>query len=169
MADVSIEFDTIFSIKGLEKLGDNTELNRRVLDGAAAILLRRNRERFLRAVDPDGKPWLVSRQAQIRAAGGTDLSGVKDTGRKTLFSTGSLFNSIQVLRKLAGQNERRIGVNPTAINTRSRDLVMNYAVQHQSGTGGGPGIVKREFIGVGKQDVPIVEKFLLKEIEALFK
>jgi hypothetical protein len=77
-----------------------------VLDTMAAAMLDRTRKRFLEQVSPDGVAWKESRAAMIRRVTGRDGG--------TLFDTGSLFHSLNVLPKRFG--ERVIGVVPGTVN-----------------------------------------------------
>lgn len=112
----------------------------KLLDRAVAIVLNRNRDRFLDQVSPDLIPWKPSFGAMRRATRGE--------GGGTLFDTGNLFRSIQEFD--AGVNKRLIGTD------------VEYGVKHQFGL---EGMVKREFLGVNEQDSLIVERFLIKQLE----
>jgi len=100
---------------------------RRIHDAVGANLLNRQRQRFLKAVDPDGKPWPVSFAALRRTASGRD--------GKTLFDTGTLFNSIQF--GILGPDLSEIGTN------------VPYATKHQLGEDGNP---VRQFLGFTQED-----------------
>ena len=112
-----------------------------VLDAAAASVLNRIRQRFLEEKDPDGKPWVPSYAGLARRARG-------DTG--TLYDTGRLFNSIELLRKDDG--ERVVGVNTSQAP---------YAINHQLGLEGN---VARPFIGLGTQDKVVVNLIIKKRV-----
>ena len=122
-----------------------------VLDEAAAYLLDVTRKRFLAETDPDGNPWEPSFSGLRRRSKG-------DTG--TLFDTGSLFHSIDLLETRPRQ--RVIGVNPATINTRTGEKVEEYAIKHQEGIG--PGIVQRKFIGVSFDDESVIDRLLQARI-----
>lgn len=104
-----------------------------LLDELGAALLNRQRTRFLDEVDPDEVPWIPSRAGERRRARG-------DTG--TLFDTGRLFHSIQLVT--TGPNERLIQTD------------VPYAERHQEGIG----VIKRMFLGFGDSDVEFTNLFI---------
>lgn len=128
-----------------------------ILDQGAALLLARIRERFLAQVDPDGKPWIPSFSARIRAFTGR--------GGGTLFDTGRLFHSIQVYHE--GKNTRSIGTD------------VPYAKDHQLGLKPGQpsssgrifkhGLPARRFLGFNEEDVDVVTGMVVKRIEDMFE
>lgn len=162
MAGLDISINAIINDRSLKALKQNTEINRRILDGAAAIILQKNRQRFLLAVDPNNIKWTESFQAKRRALGFPDSQGIRDSGRKTLFSTGTLFRSIQVLRAIANSNKRAVGVNPSITNFRSGAKAFSYGLQHQLGKGVDG--IRREFIGINSNDVVLIDNFISLEI-----
>lgn len=109
-----------------------------IADEASAMLLNRIRTRFLRQTSPEGKVWPVSRAAMIRKQ--------KGIGGGTLFDTGALFHSLEVVRGPKG--ERILRVNPETKNKKGT-LVESYARTHQLGLKGMP---KRVFLGFSKDD-----------------
>lgn len=123
-----------------------------LLDRAAAVILNRVRTRFLAETDPSGKKWPPSKRGLQRRAKG-------DTG--TLFDTGSLFHSIQILTPRATANTRVIGILPGSVNRRTGVDVASYGKKHQLGL---DGMEKREFIGVSSSDEKVVAKVLSKLI-----
>ena len=110
-----------------------------VLDEAGAILLNRIRSRFLKQVDPDGRPWIQSRAAIRRR---------EKTGREgTLFDKGNLFRSIQLANR-----------GPL---TRGVFTDIPYGRKHQEGL---DGMDKRVFLGFGGTDSTIIEKLLVNRL-----
>ena len=114
----------------------------KLLDQAVAIVLNRNRDRFLDQVSPDNVPWKVSFGAMRRASRGE--------GGGTLFESGEGYRSIQEFD--AGVNKRLIGTD------------VDYMIKHHFGL---EGMVKREFLGVNEQDSLIVERILIKQLEKM--
>ena len=119
----------------LEASLDPTE----ILDEAEALLLNRIRTRFLAETDPDGNKWPESKAAKKRRASG---------GTGTLFDTGTLFRSLQAYAK--GLDERAIGTD------------VPYAPFLQFGTDKLPA---RVFLGIGEEDLMLVERLVLLRIE----
>lgn len=110
-----------------------------ILDQAASTILSRTIRRFRNQTTPDGRRWEVSESARIRARGGYTISGIRRrraTGGNTLFATGDLFRSFDLIDD--GDGQRRI-VNdaPYAIYLNSVD---NY---------------KWQFLGAGEQDIQL--------------
>lgn len=136
------------------------------LDDVASVILRRNKERFLRGVSPDNVRWPESESARRRAAGLPDSQGIRRVGStgNTLFSTSSLFESIQVLTNRSTRNQRVVSVNPAFTNRVTGEKVINYAVQHQVGSGGQ---IKREFLGVNTADTQVVNLIIQQAINKL--
>lgn len=97
-----------------------------VMDEALAILLSYTRKRFLNETAPDGSKWQRSFAAIKR----------EETGRGggTLFDTGRLFHSIQIL------NMKN--------NTGQIYTDVPYARKHQDGE---PPMPARQFIGIGEE------------------
>ena len=116
-------------------------LGEELLDEVGALLLARNRQRFLDEVDPDGVPWIPSRAGEERRARG-------DTG--TLFDTGRLFHSIQLVN--------------TGTNSRAIQTDVPYAEKHQRGL---EGMIQRVFLGFGDSDLEAVNLFLGTRISEL--
>ena len=117
----------------LDPIADD-RLTTQMLDETVSILLNRTRQRYLAEVDPEGKPWPPS-QAGIkrRSKGGTG----------TLFDTGRLFRSIQLVA--SSPTERVIGTD------------VPYAAKHQYGLDGLP---VRAFLGVNQEDLFLVDQRL---------
>lgn len=110
-----------------------------ILDEAQALLLHRNRARFLAEEDPDGNKWLPSRAGlRRRATGGTG----------TLFASGALFHSIQASLE-HGTNDRQIATD------------VPYAFKHQYGVAG---MYPRPFLGVSDEDLFLVEARIIQRI-----
>lgn len=106
------------------------ELPSPIMDEALAIMLRYTRQRFLNTTAPDGTKWERSGAAIKREEVGR--------GGDTLFDTGRLFHSIQVLNNQNGTGEIYTDVP--------------YAAKHQNGE---PPMPKREFIGIGPEEAII--------------
>lgn len=149
----------------LDKLSSG-QLVRRILDDVAASVLRRNQRRFLDGVTPEEQAWPISSGAIRRAAGQKDAQGIDKIGSKgnTLFSTGSLFLSIQLLREKSTTNQRVVGVNPLFSNRVSGDSVASYARVHQFGEGRIP---QREFLGIGTGDQAVINAIAKKKVKDL--
>jgi len=105
------------------------------LDEAGALVLARNRERFLAEQEPSGRPWVPSRASLVRARTGR--------GGGTLYDTGRLFHSQQVTG--SGPQFRDIGTD------------VPYAGKLHRG--------RWPFLGFGSGDADAVEALLLKRIE----
>lgn len=82
----------------------------KMADYIATIMISHIRKRFLRQTNPDGTIWPVSKAASTRMAGGfTYAKGGKfapggwKTATKTLFSSGNLFHSIQLVKRSLGE------------------------------------------------------------------
>jgi phage virion morphogenesis protein len=116
---------------------------RTILDEAGAALLNRQRDRFLRQVDPDEVPWWPSDRATMRAKTGRDGG--------TLFDTGTLFHSIQLHE--TGPNDREISTD------------VPYAHFHQFGTTQPHSL--RPFLGFSEEDVTIFEKIVSSHLRDL--
>jgi phage gpG-like protein len=118
-----------------------------IADEAAAILLARNRARFLKQQAPDGTVWQVSKAALWRAAHGK--------GGGTLYDTGQMFRSMQLGDPAHGTPEEasaeiRVGVP--------------YAGYHYFGIGQ----VVRIFLGFADDDrEPIVNYVASRIAEAV--
>lgn len=135
--------DLIEGITAIEADFKGPGLNRLATQVGAA-LLNRIRTRFLATTDPDGKEWVESAAARRR----------KRTGRdgKTLFDTGTLWNSIQLGRAAGG--EVSIGTD------------VPYARQHQFGEEGNP---VRVFLGFGQDDAQFAESVVQKRIDEILR
>lgn len=164
---ISVEVTTTNLSKALQTFFVNA-FGQRFLDDIASIVLRRNKERFLRAVNPDNIPWPISQSAKRRAAGLPDSQGISKTGSNgnTLFSTGSLFESIQILNNRSTNTERVVSVNPAFKNRVSGKRVLDYAVKHQFGSSS-PFLPVRKFLGVNSQDVQVVDSFIDRKLRNL--
>lgn len=75
-------------------------------DYIATVIISRVRKRYMSQMNPDGTAWPVSKAAKIRMAGGFTYAkggpfapGGLKTGTKTLFSSGNLYHSIQLVKK----------------------------------------------------------------------
>lgn len=139
----------------------------RILDDCGAFMLNKIRNRFLREVDPDERPWLPSK-AGIKRRGtfSRARSGKLRRGTGTLFKTGHLFRSIQLAP-----------ITPGAVETSIRTDVF-YAPFHQFGvdpfTGRTrrpaykpyphPGIARRRFLGFNEGDISTYTKLLALKI-----
>jgi len=120
------------------KLDTNTE---DILDAAGAFLLFRIRTRFLNQEAPDGTTWVESFAAAARREAGE--------GGKTLFDTGTLFNSISLGRGVKGI--RTIFTN------------VDYAEKHQFGLEGN---ADRVFLGFNDEDERGVEAVISARIKS---
>lgn len=132
------------NLQGLEEV--LAKLNVKAVDEAVreatteslALLLNRNRARFLEQVSPTGEQWEPSFAAFKRSFSGR--------GGGTLFDTGTLFHSIQLY-----------SVSPTegAIGTD-----VPYASAHQFGVGQ----EQRQFLGFSDADMDLALKVYLKKV-----
>lgn len=122
----------------------------KVADEAAAILLNRTRQRYLKEVNPDDVPWIPSQAAIDRRRKG---------GTGTLFDTGTLWRSIQLsAEKPKGERTIKAG----AYSAKGTE----YGQFHQFGVPGRLPI--REFLGVPQGDIELFEARMLQKIaEAL--
>lgn len=164
MAEIRITVEKRLSPELKKALKKVPNFQKIILDAAAASVLTRNKRRFLQGVDPNGKKWQESQSAKRRAAGQPDAQGVQRKGSagNTLFSTGSLFFSLQAIRSRAKTNQRTVGVNPTLRNRRTGVNIASYAVKHAEGKGGQ---VKRIFLGINKADASIVERIIKSRVD----
>lgn len=144
MAIVEIEIQGLQALRARLLAVEQAVAGERALDIIGALLLDRTRKRFLAQVDPDGRPWEVSRAAVGRGGAGG-----------TLFDTGSLFASIDLFRK--GPGQRAIAVSDGAVNRETGERVADYALIHQEGLEGQP---QRQFLGFGIEDAKAVEVVL---------
>ncbi|KVR21721.1 hypothetical protein WK13_34855 [Burkholderia ubonensis] len=110
-----------------------------IADEAGALIFNRIRTRFLRQVNSEGQAWKPSLAAQERALTGR--------GGGTLYDTGNLFRSIQL--HAAGANAREISTD------------VPYGVYHNLGLGRNP---RREFLGIGEEDIHLSERLVLMRI-----
>lgn len=117
----------------------------KILDEGAAVIYNRMRSRFLIETDPLGNKWPPSQAALRRAKSGR--------GGGTLFDTGRLFRSIQLYAESA--TTRAIGTNVTSPQG------FPYAQKHQFGLGG---MVQRQFLGFGDEDLEIMKKVITRRI-----
>ena len=139
-----------------------------ILDDVASVILNRNKARFLLGVTPDNVRWPESESARRRKAGLPDSQGIRRVGStgNTLFSTSSLFESIQILTSRSTKNQRVVSVNPAFSNRKTGGRVIDYAVQHQFGRGGQ---LKRQFLGVNNQDANVVDVVIQRALERINK
>ncbi|QCG76686.1 neck protein [Vibrio phage D4] len=110
-----------------------------ILDQASSTILSRTIRRFRNQTTPDGRRWEVSEASRIRARGGYTISGIrrrKATGGNTLFATGDLFRSFDLIDD--GNGQRRI------INNAP------YAIYLNTVDNG-----KWQFLGAGEQDIQL--------------
>ena len=117
----------------------------KILDEGAAVIYNRMRARFLIETDPVGNKWPPSQAALRRARSGR--------GGGTLFDTGRLFRSIQLYAESA--TTRAIGTNVTS------PTGYPYAMKHQFGL---DGMVQRQFLGFGDEDLEIMKKVITRRI-----
>jgi len=115
-----------------------------ILDESQALMLNRIRTRFLNTEDTDGNQWEVSEAARRRL--------LKGMGGKTLFDKGNLFHSIQAF--IAPPDERIIGSD------------IPYGKYHQYGTSKLP---VREFLGIGDEDIKLIEALVLRRVKEVFQ
>lgn len=116
-----------------------------ILDESAAVMLYKNRQRFLNERNPDNQPWTPSRSAIIRRSGGyTYRDGKGYTGTGTLYETGNLFRSIQLFK--TSTKERQIGTD------------VEY----------GPKLMKKwPFLGINTQDNKVIEAITKNRLSKL--
>jgi phage gpG-like protein len=118
---------------------------------AAAIMLDRTRKRFLDAVNPEGRAWPVSEASKRRPT-------------KTLYATGSLFNSLTLAR--TGQGSYKVFVDPNTTNRDTNENVSEYAKDIQQGLNGQP---ERRFLGVSDTDRKEVAEIVFGRLVAKLK
>jgi phage gpG-like protein len=136
---INLTFDSEDALKTLLKLEKGIDANQAAED-AAAIVLSGIRRRYLKEQDPDGRQWPKSFAATERAATGR--------GGGTLYDTGDLFRSIQLVKVANAEYEIKTDVP--------------YAAEHQLGIGQ----VKREYLGTNQEEVNLAAQLYLS---ALFK
>ena len=121
----------------------------RIVNEAGTLLLGRVLNRYQAQTDPDGVKWEPSKAALIRQAGGyTWSNGKKVTGGFTLYATGRLFKSIQLVSR---------GIGERAIKTD-----VPYAREHNEGI---PPQQKRTFLGFSDEDVNVVGALVLNRVK----
>lgn len=103
--DITDQFERLFKFRGL-----NVPTND-ISEYLATLILSRVRKRFLMQENPDGSKWPVTKSAAIRlrggftkAAGGKYAPGGLKTGTGSLFSSGNLFHSIQLSKRMDGEH-----------------------------------------------------------------
>ena len=137
MIDIKIDSaDALLTLLKLEK--GMSAIN--AAEDAAAIVLSGIRRRFLREQDPEGNPWPKSYAATQREAEGR--------GGGTLYDTGDLFRSIQLVK-----------VNPAEYEIKTD---VPYAFEHQFGIGQ----VQRKFLGTNQNEVDLAAQLYLKQLVA---
>lgn len=172
--------DTPF-IRGAEKLARRIATIRAnasftlntAVDEAGELILRNTRERFQRGVDPDGNKWAPLKQSTIdRKQYSPTHSGNRN---RPLFRTGSLYESIQLIRGRAdglfatsSGTGVRIGIGqngsfgPAIIGGKD---ISKYARLLQNGIPGR--MPARRFLGIGKQDIDQVDSMLRRRLKTL--
>ncbi|AEH21869.1 VHS1056 protein [Vibrio phage 1] len=154
MIDLSIE--TRGAVRQIQQLtADLTDAldPEEILDQAASTILSRTIRRFRNKQTPDGERWKESNAAMIRKAGGYTYSGVprrKVTGGDTLFATGDLFRSFQLVDD--GNGQRRI------INKAPYAIYLNTVKDGQW-----------QFLGAGEQDIQLFLNIVQDRIERALK
>lgn len=151
-ADLTLNLEAVIDARFLQIFSGRKDIKKIALDSSAAVILRLNKERFLKAQDPNGQKWPVSRAAIFRS----------DSGKKTLFDTGSLFRAIQVFRARANTNTRTVGVNPALRNSRSGARIFDYANKLDRGEGPFPA---RRILGITNDDARRVNLVVGRVIE----
>lgn len=150
-------------------------LNRAVSD-AGQLILQRTRNRYLRGVDPDGRPWTaLSGATLVRKKRPPTSPQYRDKGQLAKgFSTGALYGSIQLIRgssaglfaAVTGAGVR-IGIGNAGafgpVQKRGKDIAQ-YARTFQQGSANQPA---RRFIGIGALDVKSVDSLLRNRIRRL--
>ena len=91
------EFTSLFKFENLQIPADS------LAEYVATMILARIRRRYMKAENPDGSPWPMTRAASKRlgggkvyAAGGKYAPGGMRTGGGILFASGNLFHSISL-------------------------------------------------------------------------
>lgn len=110
-----------------------------ILDQASSTILSRTIRRFRNQTTPDGRRWETSEASRIRARGGYTISGIrrrKATGGNTLFATGDLFRSFDLIDD--GNGQRRI------VNNAPYAIYLNTVDNN-----------KWQFLGAGEQDIQL--------------
>ncbi|QHJ74652.1 hypothetical protein VH22019_00088 [Vibrio phage VH2_2019] len=147
---INLSIETNDALKQVEVLFDELDSALdvdEILDDAATTLLSRTIRRFRAQTTPDGQSWKVSKSAQIRMSGGyTWSNGKKVTGGHTLYATGKLFQSFNIID--GGKGERRI------VNTAPYAIYLNYQNNGQW-----------QFLGAGEQDIQLMVNLVNARIE----
>ncbi len=138
------------AVEYLRAVGDAVDADD-ILDTASAIILDRTRTRFLKETNPDGSMWPQTKSAAIRRAGGYTFAkggpyapGGWKTGTGSLFSSGNLFHSIQLVRR----DEM----------TRAIQTDVPYAIKYQDKRG-------YTIIGASDADLTLVSAAIVRRIE----
>lgn len=145
---INFTIDTDDAIKKVTLLfGDiNDALDpEEILDDAAALMLSRTIRRFRNQETPEGVKWRKSEAAKIRQAGGyTWSNGKRVTGGYTLYATGRLFESFDIVDQNV-EGQRRI------VNTAPYSAYLN----------GG----EWQFMGASEQDIQLMVNLVYDRIE----
>lgn len=104
-------------------------------------MLKRTQDRFLREIDPDGKPWPPLDPATRKKEGTAGPNQI-------LIDTGTLARSIRILKGTTANTPGSVKV-PTGAGF-SIGSTLPYAAVHQKGLGRVP---VRRFLGIGKGDI----------------
>ncbi|UOX39942.1 neck protein [Vibrio phage V-YDF132] len=147
---ISLSIETNDALKQVEVLFDDLDEaldTEEILDEAATVMVSRTLRRFRAMQTPDGRAWKQSEAAKIRQSGGyTYSNGKRVTGGQTLFATGRLFQSFDLIDNMKG--ERRI------VNTAPYAIYLNYANNGQW-----------QFIGASEQDIQLMVNIVNDRIE----
>jgi phage gpG-like protein len=117
--------------------------------GIKSLLIRRNLERFDRAVNPDEIPWEPLDDSTVRRKAGKGFA----KPNQPLFATGTLRKSIGVIRggsaviAVSSGAGFRIGI---------ANQEADYGRFHQLGIG----VPERKFLGINAKDVKAVDSLL---------
>lgn len=129
-------------VPSLERLS-NLVSSASMLEEAANYMLRVTKERYLNTTDPDGREWPESFAAKRRKQQGRQVGPYG----KTLYDTGTLYNSISLSK--VSNFEYRIGTS------------VSYALEHNLGLG----IVQRKFLGFGDEDIQHIDEIVARRIQ----
>lgn len=126
-----------------------------ILDDAAAIIISRVRRRFMKMENPDGTRWKPSKAAGLRASGKATRGGdgVKHVGGQTLFCSGRLYHSIQVVR--SGVNERKVKTDvPYAGYVHGPSKLSAYAES-----------MNWNIMGVNEEDMFLIKEMIMRRLQ----
>ncbi len=145
MSGVRIEYDDSQVIAMLTAVSEKTRNMESIMRSIGTVLIERNRMRFDRQVDPDGRPWAPTKR-----------------GGQILRLTGVLFNSLQVGEVTPTSVEvgtnvpyaaaHQFGSKPYVIKPRLAPYLWLPAYTRKVSQVNHPGLKPRPFLGISPDD-----------------